>query len=171
MPEYADIYALPGERTEQVITEFLDHFLPDRVESADEHEIPQYSSSPTTVYTKASDLIRHCCDNPTEVHAVYWRSENQSEHAMVFFLRDGGLIFGVSTPAEDHRRVDSVADDFGSFLDTEEVVVTYEDLPPESSKDFHSFFQSLQPNPDETARRRRAHRPIKGEQAGTCDGG
>jgi len=164
MPEYADIYALASKRTEQVITAFLDHFLPDRVESADEYEIPQYSSSPTTIYTKASDIIRHCCDSATEVHAVYWRSESGSEHAMVFFLRDGGLIFGVSTPAEDHRKVDSITDDLGRFLDTEEVVVTYEDIPPESSEDFRSLFQSLQPNPDETARHSRAHRPIKGEQ-------
>lgn len=101
MPEYADIYALASRRTEQAVTEFLDHFLPDRVESAAEYEIPQYSDAPTTVFTQASDLIRYCCDNPNEVHAVYWRSETRPEHAMVFFYGDGGLIFGVSTPAED----------------------------------------------------------------------
>ena len=166
MPEYADIYALASERTERAITEFLDHFLPGRVESADEYEIPQYSSSPTIVYTKASDLIRHCCDNSNEVHTVYWRSDIQPEHAMVFFLGDGGLIFGVSTPAEDHQRVDLVADNLGRFLNTEEVIVTYEDLPPESSEGFRSFFHGLPPLPDETARHSRAHRPIKGEQAG-----
>ena len=166
MPEYADIYALASKRTEQAVTEFLDHFLPERVESADEYEIPQYSDAPTTVYTKASDLIRHCCDSPNEVHTVYWRSEIQPEHAMVFFLGDGGLIFGVSTPAEDHRRIDLVAEDLGRFLNTEEVIVTYEDLPPESSEDFRSFFQGLPPLPDEMARRSRAHRPIKSEQDG-----
>jgi hypothetical protein len=164
MPEYADIYALASKRTEKAVTEFLDHFLPERVESADEYEIPQYSDAPSTVYTKASDLISHCCDIPNEVHTVYWRSENQPEHAMVFFLNDGGVIFGLSTPAEDHQRIDLVADDLGRFLNTKEVIVTYEDLPPGSSEDFRSFFQSLPPKPDETARRSRAHRPIKGEQ-------
>lgn len=166
MPEYADIYALASNRTEQAITEFLDHFLPERVESADEYEIPQYSDAPTAVYTKASELIRHCCDNPNEAHTVYWRSENEPAHAMVFFLGDGGLIFGVSTPADDHNRINSVADDLGRFLNSEEVIVTYEDLPPESSEDFRSFLQSLPPKPDETARRSRAHRPSKGEQDG-----
>lgn len=83
---------------------------------------------------------------------------------MVFFLGDGGLIFGVSTPAEDHNQIDLIANDLGRFLNSEEVIVTYEDLPPESSEDFRSFFQSLPPKPDETARRSRAHRPIKGEQ-------
>lgn len=164
MPEYADIYAVASNRTEQAITEFLDHFLPERVESADEYEIPQYSDAPTTVFTKALDLIRYCCDNPIEVHAAYWRSESQPEHAMVFFLGDGGLIFGVSTPAEVHHRVDMVAGELGRFLNTEEVIVTYEDLPPESAEDFRSFFQRLPTKPDETARRSRAHRPIKGEQ-------
>jgi hypothetical protein len=164
MPEYADIYALASKHSEQSITEFLDHFLPERVESADEYEIPQYSDAPAAVYTKASDLIRHCCDNPHEVHTVYWRSENQPEHAMVFFLGDGGLIFGVSTPAEDHNRIDLVADDLGRFLKSEEVIVTYEDLPPETSEDFRSFLRALPTKPDETVRRSRAHRPIKGEQ-------
>lgn len=164
MPEYADIYALARQRTEQAITDFLDHFLPGRVESADEYEIPQYSGSPTTVFTNSEDLIRHSCDNPKEVHSVYWRSNHQSERAMVFFLGDGGLILGVSTPAEDHHRVDWIADELGNFPDAEEVIVTYEDLPPESTEEFRSFFQSLPSHPDETARHSRAHRPIKGEQ-------
>jgi hypothetical protein len=164
MPEYADIYALASKRTEQAITDFLDHFLPGRIESADEYEIPQYSGSPITVYTHAEDLIRHCCGNPNEVHAIYWRSDQQSEYAMVFFLEDGGLIFGVSTPAEDRHRVDWIADELKRFLDAEGVIVTYEDLPPESTEEFVAFFQSLPSHPDDTARRSRAHRPIKGEQ-------
>lgn len=165
MPEYADIYALSSKRTEQAITEFLDQFLPERVDSSDEYEIPQFSSSPTIVYTKASELIRHCCDNPTEVHAIYWRSENQPEHAMVFFHEDGGLILGVSTPADDHHRVDLIAHDLGRFLKTEKVIVTYEGLPPESTVEFLSILKTLPPNPGETARCGRAHRPIKGEPA------
>jgi len=164
MPEYADIYALANNRTEQAITDFLDHFLPEHVESADEYEIPQYSDSPTVVYTKASDLIRHCCENVNEIHTLYWRSDYLPEHAMVFFLGDGGLIVGVSTPAEDHRRVDWVASELRRFIETERVIVTYEDLPPESATDFLAFFERPPSNPDDTARRGRAHRPIKSEQ-------
>lgn len=171
MPEYADIYALGGARTEQSIEAFLDRFLPSRIESADEYEIPQYSASPTVVYTNAADLIRHCCKNENEVHTIYWRSDAQPEHAMVFFLRDGGLIVGVSTPSDDSQRVDRIATDLGGLFDTEEVIVAYEDLPPESTKDFTSFFHSLPPYPDETSRRTCAHRPIKGEQVSCGNGG
>jgi len=32
MPEYADIYGLAKDRTEAAVTEFLDHFLPSRIE-------------------------------------------------------------------------------------------------------------------------------------------
>ena len=161
MPEYADIYVLGSERTEQAIGDFLDHFLPSRIESADEYEIPQYSESPDVVYTKASDLIRHCCKNRNEVHTIYWRSDAQPEHVMIFFLRDGALIYGISTPADVHQQVDRVAADLGVFLDTEKVIVSYEDLPPESSEGFHAHYGSLPPNPGEAARRCRAHRPIK----------
>ena len=166
MPEYADIYAVSEERTEQAITRFLDCFLPSRIESADEYEIPQYAEAPTTVFTEVADLIRHCCSNRSEVHTIYWRSDSQSEHAMVFFLRDGGLIVGISTPADDARRVDEVACELERFLGSQEVIVTYENLPPDSTEDFRSLFHNLSPRPDETARRSRAHRPIKGERTG-----
>ncbi|MBK1835706.1 hypothetical protein JIN78_16705 [Roseibacillus ishigakijimensis] len=97
----------------------------------------------------------------SEVHRIYWRSEIQSEHAMIFFLEDGGLIFGFSTPAEDDGRVAFIADELDRFNNTEAVFVTYEDLPPETSADFISFFQSL---PTQAARHDRAHRLNKGEQ-------
>ena len=171
MPQYADIYALGGQRTEETIIRFLDRFLPSRIESADEYEIPQYSRSPEKVYATAPELISHCCENPNEVHTIYWRSDTQPEHAMIFFLRDGALIFGISTPADVHQQVDRVAADLGEFLHTEKVIVTYEDLPPESSEGFHALYGSLPPNPDETARRNRAHRPIKGEQVSGGNGG
>ena len=163
MPEYADIYALGEHRTEEAIIRFLDHFLPARIESADEYEIPQYSKTPEKVFATAAELISHCCKNPTEIHTIYWRSDAQQEHAMVFFLRDGALVFGISTPSDAHEQVDRIAADLGAHLNTEEVIVTYEDLPPESSKAFHALYGSLPSKPDETARSSRAHRPIKGE--------
>jgi hypothetical protein len=163
MPEYADIYGLAKERTEDAVMEFLDHFLPSRIESADEYEIPQYSRTPVTVFTQASELIRHCCAHRGEVHSIYWRSDIQEEHVMVFFLADGGLVVGVSTPADNHEKVDRIALDLVRFLDDEEIIVTYEDLPPASTESFRSLYDSLPPEPNESARRSRAHRPINGE--------
>jgi hypothetical protein len=166
MPEYADVYAIGEDRTERVITQFLDCFLPSRVESADEYEIPQYSESPTIVYTKASDLIRHCCTNRNEVHAIYWRCDEPPEHAMVFFLADGGMILGVSIPAENSKRVDQIASKLERFIGRDNVLITYEDTPPESIQEFYALLNSLDSDPDELARETRAHRRIKGEQSG-----
>ena len=163
MPEYADIYALSERRTTQAITDFLDRFLPSRVQSADEYELPQYSDSPIAVFTNASDLIHHCCENPHEVHALYWRSDATPEHAMVFFLADGGVVLGMSTPAEDSRRVDNIARTLEQFVANEDVIVAYEDTPPASSHAFRALVQRLTRKPDESARRGRVHRPMRGE--------
>lgn len=164
MPEYADIYVLGTKRSPDAIIAFLNHFLPARRESADEYEVPQYSKAPDTVLKTADELIAYCCQNPKEPHTIYWRSDAEDEHAEVFFLKDGGLIFGFSTPADNHSKVDAVSDDLGHFFGTNEVIVTYEDLPPESVADFHSFFARLPRIDDaesaEAARGTRAHRPI-----------
>ena len=170
MPEYADIYVLGRKRSLDAIIGFLDHFLPSRCESADDYEVPQYANLPRIVFKTADELIAYCCQNPKETHAIYWQSETRDEHAMVFFLKDGGLIFGISTPADNHSKVDAVADDLGRFFATDEVIVTYEDLPPGSVDDFRSFFAHLPGIEDavsaEAARRTRAHRPIKIQLSG-----
>ena len=165
MPEYADIYVLRGNRCHDAIVSFLDHFLPSRRASADDYEVPQYSETPHTVFKTSDELIAYCCQNPKEPHTIYWESEVEYEHAEVFFLKDGGLIFGISTPADNPAKVDSVSNELGRFFDTDEVIVTYEDLPPESIDEFHSLFANL-PRIDDAesakaARQTRAHRPIR----------
>jgi hypothetical protein len=167
VPEYADIYVLGGKRCTNAIIDFLDHFLPSRRESADEYEVPQYSKTPYIVFNTADELIAYCCQNPKEPHTIYWQNDAEDEHAVILFLKDGGLVFGISTPADNHSKVDAVSNELGSFFGTDEVIVTYEDLPPESVDDFHSFFANLPRIYDsasaEAARRTRAHRPIKVE--------
>ncbi len=52
VPEYADIYALGNERKPEAVVAFLDRFLPDRIESADEYEVPQFSRDPQVIYMR-----------------------------------------------------------------------------------------------------------------------
>ena len=165
MPEFADIYGLSVTRTSNEIYRFLEHFLPSAVESADEYEIPQYSDCPHTVLQTADELIAHCCENSNEVHALYWRSDSIQRHAEVFFLEDQNLIFGISTPSEDPSAVDAVARDLCSFLNSSDVFVTYEDVPPENTNEFRVVLENLNDEPTEGERRSRAHKPILVEQA------
>lgn len=165
MPEYADIYVLGRERSPDLITRFLDRFLPSRSEAADEYEVPVYSEAPQIVFKTADELISHCCQHSMEAYSIYWRSHAGDEHAEVYFLEDGGVIFGVSTPAENHMRVDAVSSELGRFFETDEIFVTYEDLPPDSVEAFKGFLASLPRILDlaaaEAVRRTRAHRPIR----------
>ncbi len=103
MPEYSDIYVISDKRDEKTVENFLNGFLPEREESADEYEVPQFSASPDIVYSKAEDLVRYCSSNQSAEYAVYWRAVNQRkpEHGMVFYLKDGHVIYGLSTDASD----------------------------------------------------------------------
>lgn len=165
MPEYADIYVLGRERSPEVIARFLDRFLPSRCEVADDYEVPQFSETPQKVFKTADELIHHCCRHSKEGHRIYWRSNVRDEFAEVHFLEDGGLIFGVSTPAQSHSRVDAVSSELERFFETDEIFVTYEDLPPDNVEAFKTFLASLPRLVDvttaEASRGARAHRPIK----------
>ena len=70
MPEYSDIYIISEKRDRSVIENFLDRFLPQREESADEYEIPQYSDNPESIFTEASDLIEYCAKNRGMEHSI-----------------------------------------------------------------------------------------------------
>jgi len=56
---------------------FLNHFLPEREESADEYEFPQYSDSPRVVYTKSEDALKECIAKkiwPMEFIGEHWKT-------------------------------------------------------------------------------------------------
>ena len=84
---------------------------------------------------------------------------------MVFFLADGGMILGVSTPSENFKRVDEIAIKLERFIGSDNVFITHEDTPPESIAEFLTLLNSLESAPDELARGTRVHRRIKGEQS------
>ena len=103
MPSCFDVYAISNRRDPNSIEMFLNEFLPLREESADQYEFPQYSETSEATYTDAQSLIAKCCVQKTSEHGLYWRSLNDENpaHAMIFFLRDGHVIYGVSM--KDHN--------------------------------------------------------------------
>ena len=99
MPSYFDIYVISESRSVKAIEGFLEEFLPSRAESADEYEFPQYADSPDIVLKNAADVIEKCSKEKGLEYGVYWRANKveKPEHAMVFFLSDGYVIYGLST--------------------------------------------------------------------------
>ena len=138
MPEYADIYVLSEARNRAAIDAFLDAFVVEREEAADEYEVPQYSDSPKCVFQRAGDLVDYCCSNPREVHAIYWRSVGgaKPEYAMVFFLSDEHIVFGISTDGTEERSVRILFERLKQHFDSDEALLCYETGPPESADAF-----------------------------------
>ena len=99
MPSYSDIYVISERRDQKTVEEFLNEFLPNRDETADEYELPQYSESIDVIFSTAEEALYKCINERNIDYRIYWRALNEAkpEHAMVFFLADGNVIYGVST--------------------------------------------------------------------------
>ena len=99
MPSYFDIYVITSKRTETEIESFLDEFVPHCEEHTDEYVFPQYSENPDITYTEAKEIISVCCGSVNSEYGIYWRSikRQKPEYGMIFFLKDGHVIYGLST--------------------------------------------------------------------------
>ena len=131
MPEYSDIYIITGKRDSVTVEDFLQHFLPQREESADEYEIPQYSNNPEKVFNKAYELMKHCERNRKVEYSIYWRARGgvKPEHGMVFYLEDGNVIYGLSTDAEDQAYARRLLQEMKSYFNASHGYIGHEASP------------------------------------------
>jgi hypothetical protein len=99
-----DIYALAPERSATAVERFLTRFLPHRERTAVDYEVPAYSNAPVAVFASPEELIAYCGDHPEAEQRVYWlnREADDPRSAHVFFLPDGGLVFGLSVAGESN---------------------------------------------------------------------
>jgi hypothetical protein len=136
----ADCYVLTDKRTKEFIFSFLEKFLPDRDESADEYEIPQYSDSPIVTYKTANNLIDHLIKNKIDIHTIYWRNNNHEaiQQAMCFFTNDGQLIVGLScqTKHPDTSIEDKYFKDLQNFCNSDMGYITYEEPAIHNATEF-----------------------------------
>lgn len=98
LPLLADLYVLIETRSRSTILRFLDHFLPFRLQSAAEYELPQFAEAPTVIFSQDSDVIAYCEQHSNEPYSLYWCSGRKGEpqHAMVHYTTDGCTILGLS---------------------------------------------------------------------------
>ena len=139
---YSDIYVLVDNRDIKFIQDFIEHFIPDNREMADEYEIPQYSDSPDFLFTKAIELMRYCEKHEEVSHAIYWFNnlDEDPKDAMVFYTDDGKMILGLSI--EDESREQEWLVKLKSFSKSDQGCILYENPPPESSKEFLKLTKS-----------------------------
>jgi hypothetical protein len=135
----ADIYVLANSRSAALVERFLDRFLPDRVPTATEYEVPQYTERPLIVFSEATELIRLCESRPEFGHAVYWEHAEvmgEPRAAHVHFLSDGGLVLGLSTARRERPAQDRLLSELREFAGSGVGYITYEEPPASSSAEF-----------------------------------
>ena len=131
MTGLSDIYVISAKRDTETIFSFLNHFLPEREETADDYCIPQYSDNPKQVFTKDFEIISFCVSNKQIEQSIYWRAINNKipEHAHIFFLNDGNIIFGLSTDSSNHEHANNLLKEVKLFLDERYGYITFETAP------------------------------------------
>lgn len=128
---YADCYVLSETWTSKFIFSFLDRFLPNRQEGADEYEIQQYSDMPKFVFKTAVELIDHLSINKDQVHTIYWSNTANTDikGAMCYFTNTGQLILGLycNTMYPDTTIEDKVLAELKYFCGNSNGYITYEE--------------------------------------------
>lgn len=137
MPEFADIYVLSMARDTGMVSAFLEKFAASREETAQEYEIPQYSKNPSHIFRHADSLIDHCCTHPSESYGIYWRvSFSPAAHAMLFFLSDGCMIYGLSVEAEKEDDIQTLRHGLMEHTQSSASLIAWEQAPPDSAQEF-----------------------------------
>jgi hypothetical protein len=139
MGGFHDLYALAPQRTADAVAVFLAQFVPQRVESADEYEVPQFADEPKLRCNSADELIAYCVEHEHEQHVIYWRSLGSGDpfHAIVAFTSDGGLIFGLSVVNDTDHWLEALSTAVGSSV----CIRLEEQPPPISTAEFWEFWK------------------------------
>ncbi len=128
---FADCYVLTNKRTKQFIYSYLNNYIPNRHETANEYEFPQNSDNSTIIFRTAEELIDHLEKNKNDIHTIYWSNNDKSEirGAMCFFTNDGQLIAGLycETKSPDTTIEERHFMDLKNFCDSDIGYIDYEE--------------------------------------------
>jgi hypothetical protein len=133
-----DLYTLAPERSATTVARFLDHFIPNREESAADYAMPQYSRNPSMILTNADDAFQYSVANRSAAQRIYGHRLGQGEprSAHVFFLADGGLILGLSIEESTEARWQWWLEQLKQFVGSPFGYYVCETPPAESIADF-----------------------------------
>jgi len=139
-----DLYVLAPERSVAVINRFLDHFLPHRVESAENYVVPEYSDNPSIVFARADEVIQYSVGCQSAAQSIYWRGvgDGEAKHAHVFFLTDGSLILGLSITETTESRCNWWLKDLKQFMGSVFGYYVCETPPTSSAMEFKRYAEA-----------------------------
>lgn len=143
---FDDCYVLTDRRTESFSHEFLDHFVPEGRETADEYEVPQYADNPVENFKTAREAVKFLVENGSVKHSLYWANPVKLElrGAEIFYTDDGHVIMRLycETKFPDTDIEDKYFKEIKEFCESEEGYITYEDTPPHNSEEFREKMKS-----------------------------
>lgn len=129
-----EFYALGNDRSAKTVRGFLDHFLPNREPCCSNYSVPESSDAPHCVLVAESEILGYMERHPDEPYGLYWNDpRSPSAQAMVFYTRDGNVIFGLAEDAaEPANRLKELAD----FVGAEYATLGSEQRPPDTASEF-----------------------------------
>lgn len=152
MRHLADIYVILKTRSRKLGLHFINHFLPNHVESSDGYELHWPGYPVRRSFNTADELMRFLEINRFEEHRIYWRNSDKNspnKHGMIFYTVDSCMIFGISRESfgiVDTSNEDECLEEMKSFFNTENGYITYESPPKMTLKDFLSIVLPVSDN-------------------------
>lgn len=133
---YIDIYVLAPNRSRETLDKFMREMLPDAEPNAEDYPIPQYSESPEFVLNTADELITHCCAHTEVSYYLNFRNVHSGDpHFVVIeFLKDGGLVLGVSVRTSSEAEWDRWLEKMKSATGAEHGYWTTEEPPEDTAE-------------------------------------
>jgi hypothetical protein len=134
MAGFHDVYVLSDQRSKAEVTRFLDRFLPEREEVADDYAVPHLSDRPEIVFAGADDLLTYLGEHPDRSHGIYWasRAVGDPRFAMIFPTTDGQVVYGLSV----ERDAAEFLAELKAHLGSPTGYVDFENPPPDNAPDF-----------------------------------
>ena len=131
-----EIYALCNNRNKDFVLEFLDKFLPNRIELADDYAYPQFTSEIQNIFKDYKELLDILEINHNETYALYWKSTDHDDisNVMVFFTEDKGMIVGIVVNNHVEKWFEKVV----AFTKSSYAYASFntEEPPPETQEEF-----------------------------------
>ena len=128
-----EFYALGADRSARTVRAFLDNFLPNREPFCESYPVPESADSPKVVLGSEVEILEYLGSHQEEPYGLYWNDPKSLAQVMVFYTRDGHVVFGLAeeVPVPSRRLAELAA-----FVGARYAMKGSEQRPPETAEEF-----------------------------------